>query len=121
PIFSHPLPMNKKPNILFVVCDQMTVALTGMYGHPVVKTPHLNRLAQEGIRFDAAYSPIPICAPARACLVSGRYGSDIGIYDNGSCLASDIPCMPHYLTNADYDCVLSGKMHFIGPDQLHGF
>jgi len=56
----------QKPNILFIMADQIIPFLTGAYGHPVVKTPHLNRLVEEGVSFDAAYSPCPVCVPARA-------------------------------------------------------
>jgi choline-sulfatase len=113
--------MPDQPNILFIVSDQMVAALTGAYGHPVVQTPHLNRLAAEGVRFDAAYTPFPLCAPGRACIMSGRHASEIGAWDNGALLAADQPTFAHYLADAGYDTVLSGKMHFIGPDQLHGF
>jgi choline-sulfatase len=113
--------MRDQPNILFIVSDQMVAALTGAYGHPVVETPHLNRLAEEGVRFDSAYTPFPLCSPGRACIMTGRHASEIGAWDNGALLAADQPTFAHYLTDAGYDTVLSGKMHFIGPDQLHGF
>ena len=110
-----------RPNVLLIVSDQMTAGLTGVYGHPVVKTPNLDRLAERGVRFDAAYTPCPICAPARACLMTGTYTSDNGCYDNAAPLPCDRPTFAHYLTNAGYDTVLTGKMHFVGADQLHGF
>ena len=110
-----------KPNILFIVSDQMVAALTGAYGHPVVQTPNLERLAAAGVRFDAAYTPFPLCAPGRACFMTGRHASAIGAWDNGALLAGDQPTLAHYLARAGYDTVLSGKMHFVGPDQLHGF
>ena len=113
--------MPDRPNILFVISDQLIAALTGAYGHPVVQTPHLNRLAAEGVRFDSAYTPFPLCAPGRACITSGRHASEIGAWDNGALLAADVPSYAHYLSNAGYDTVLSGKMHFVGPDQVHGF
>ena len=113
--------MSDRPNILFVISDQLIAALTGAYGHPVVQTPHLNRLAAEGVRFDSAYTPFPLCAPGRACITSGRHASEIGAWDNGALLAADVPSYAHYLSNAGYDTVLSGKMHFVGPDQVHGF
>ncbi|MEC7843176.1 MAG: choline-sulfatase [Candidatus Latescibacterota bacterium] len=113
--------MSERPNILLIISDQMIAALTGAYGHPVVKTAALERLCAEGIRFDAAYTPYPLCAPARACLMSGRYASVNGCIDNGAPLREDLPTFAHYLTNAGYDTVLSGKMHFVGADQLHGF
>ena len=109
-----------RPNILMIMADELVASLTGAYGHPVVQTPNLDELARRGVRFDAAYSPAPLCAPARACLMSGQYTSTNRVYDNAALFAADIPCVGHYLTNAGYDCVLSGKMHFVGPDQLHG-
>ena len=111
----------KPPNVLLVMADQLVPFLTGAYGHGVVHTPALDRLAAEGIRFDAAYTPYPLCSPARAALVTGAYPSTLGCYDNASILPSDEPTVAHYLTNAGYETVLSGKMHFVGADQLHGF
>jgi len=110
-----------QPNILFIISDQMVAALTGAYGHAVVQTPGLNRLACEGVRFDSAYTPSPFCSHDRACFMTGRHASAIGAYDNGALLPADQPTFAHYLANTGYDTVLSGKMHFIGPDQLHGF
>ena len=81
----------EKPNILIVMADQMTAALTGAYGHPVVKTPALNQLCAEGVRFDAAYTNSPICTPARAAMLSGRYVSRTRTYDNAAILPSDVP------------------------------
>ena len=109
------------PNVLLVMTDQLVPFLTGAYGHPVVQTPNLDRLAAAGIRFDAAYTPYPLCAPARAAFMTGRYASTLGCYDNAAPLPSDQPTIAHYLGVAGYETVLSGKMHFIGPDQLHGF
>ncbi len=110
-----------QPNILLIVCDQLIAALTGAYGHRVVSTPNLDRLAEQGVRFDAAYTPFPVCSPARACLMTGRHASAIGAWDNGALLPADQPTFADYLVNAGYDTVLSGKMHFIGPEQQHGF
>lgn len=113
--------MTHRPNILLVMADQMVPFLSGAYGHPVVQTPYLDSLAAAGARFDAAYTPYPLCAPARAALLTGRHASSLGIFDNAALFPADQPTLAHYLTNAGYDCVLAGKMHFIGPDQLHGY
>ncbi len=110
-----------KPNILLIMADQLIPHLTGAYGHDVVQTPNLDRLAAEGLTFDAAYSPCPVCAPARAAMMTGRYVSNIGAYDNAATFSSEEPTLPHYLTLAGYDTVLAGKMHFVGADQLHGY
>lgn len=113
--------MTRTPNILLVMADQLVADLTGAYGHPVVRTPNMERLARKGVRFDSAYCPYPVCSPSRSSLLSGRYASDNSAWDNATPLASDIPMLPHYLTTSGYDTALSGKMHFVGADQLHGF
>jgi choline-sulfatase len=77
-------PAHLQPNILFIMADQLTAALTGAYSHPVVPTPNLDRLVTEGIRFDAAYSNCPVCLPARGALLSGRYISNCKTYDNSA-------------------------------------
>ena len=110
-----------QPNLLVIMADQITPFLLGAYGHDVVQTPNLNKLVAKGVRFDAAYTASPICVPARASLLTGRHCSMIGCYDNGDAFPSLTPTFAHYLTIAGYEAILGGKMHFIGPDQLHGF
>ena len=110
-----------RPNVLFVMVDQLMPQLTGTYGHDVVETPHLDRLAGEGVRFDAAYTPCPMCAPARASVVTGRHVAEIEAWDNAAPIGDDQITYAHYLAGEGYDPVLSGKMHFVGGDQLHGF
>lgn len=113
--------MPEKYNLLMIVCDQMVAQLAGAYDHPVVKTPNLDRLVAQGVRFDNAYTSYPICSPARQSLLTGNYSSRLNCFDNTSILGSDQPTVSHYLSTAGYDTVLTGKMHFVGPDQLHGF
>jgi choline-sulfatase len=113
--------MTQQPNVLLIMADQLVPFLTGAYDHPVAVTPNLDRLVAQGVRFDAAYTPYPLCAPARAAFMTGTYASHLGCYDNAAVMPADTLTIAHYLTNAGYDTVLSGKMHFIGPDQLHGF
>lgn len=110
-----------KPNILVIMADQLTPFLLGAYGHPNIKTPNIDRLASEGTCFNSAYTASPICVPARAGFMTGRYTSRIGCNDNGDSFPALTPTFAHYLTNAGYETTLSGKMHFVGPDQLHGF
>src|SRR5215216_7576819 len=109
------------PNILFIVADQLSAPFLPSYGHRLVKTPHIDALASRGIVFENAYSPSPLCAPARAALMSGLLPSNSGVYDNAAEFASAIPTFAHYLRLQGYRTSLSGKMHFVGPDQLHGF
>lgn len=109
------------PNILMIMADQLSARWLGAYGHPVVKTPNIDALAARGVRFDSAYSNCPICAPSRASMWTGQLVSDIGTYDNGAELPASVPTLMHHLRRANYEVVLSGKAHFIGPDQMHGF
>ena len=113
--------MADQPNVLMIVCDQMVARLMGAYSHPVSKTPNLSRLAKEGVRFDSAYTSCPICVPARSSLLTGQYVSRTGCFDNAAMFPADQPTLAHYLSIAGYDTVASGKFHFVGPDQLHGF
>jgi choline-sulfatase len=108
-------------NVLLVVVDQLVPFLTGPYGDAVARTPALDELAAAGIRYDAAYTPYPLCSPARAALLAGVHASTLGCWDNASVFHADVPTIAHHLTVAGYETVLSGKMHFVGPDQLHGF
>lgn len=113
--------MGQKPNILIFMADQLPPHFTGTYGHPLIKTPNLDRLAERGMRFDAAYSSSPLCAPARFSFMAGQLASAIGAWDNAAAFNSDVPTFAHYLGVRGYRTCLSGKMHFVGPDQLHGF
>jgi choline-sulfatase len=108
-------------NILLVMADQMAPAALPVYGHALTKTPILSGLAERGVVFESAYCNSPLCSPSRAAFMSGRLPSRTGAYDNAAEFRSDIPTFAHYLRRAGYRMILSGKMHFCGPDQLHGF
>lgn len=110
-----------RPNILFVQVDQLAAQFLRCYGDTVCHSPNLDRLAAEGTVFDTTYCNFPLCAPSRASMASGKLCSRIGAYDNAAELAASIPTYAHYLRAAGYQTALSGKMHFIGPDQHHGF
>ncbi|GMG81701.1 choline-sulfatase [Paralimibaculum aggregatum] len=109
------------PNIVLVMADQLAPQFTGAYGHPLVRTPHMEALAARGARFDAAYCNAPLCAPSRFSFMSGQHVTRIAAYDNASEFPAAIPTFAHYLRRMGYRTCLSGKMHFVGPDQLHGF
>ncbi|BAN45761.1 choline-sulfatase [Metapseudomonas resinovorans] len=111
----------KRPNILFIMADQMAAPLLPFYAPSPIKAPNLSRLASEGVVFDSAYCNSPLCAPSRFTLVSGQLPSKIGAYDNAADFPADVPTYAHYLRRLGYRTALSGKMHFCGPDQLHGY
>ena len=114
-------PAGRKPNILFLMVDQMTPFMIGPYGQKAAITPNLDRLARGGAVFDNAYCNAPLCVPSRASMFSGRLPSAIEAWDNASEFRADIPTIMHYLRAAGYQTAVSGKTHFIGPDQYHGF
>lgn len=109
------------PNFLIVQADQLTSQVLSAYGSPLAKTPHMDRLAAEGCVFRNAYCSFPLCGPSRMSMMSGRLASRIGAYDNASEFRSEIPTFAHYLRARGYRTTLTGKMHFVGADQLHGF
>ncbi|UCI34638.1 choline-sulfatase [Mesorhizobium sp. B4-1-4] len=112
---------HKQPNILLVMCDQLTAIALSVYGNAVCKTPNIDRLAAEGSVFENAYCNYPLCAPSRFALMSGRLPSRIGAYDNAAEFPAAVPTIAHYLRDAGYYTCISGKMHFVGPDQHHGY
>ena len=109
------------PSFLVVMADQLAASWLPAYGHPLVQTPHLSALAQDATVFESAYSPFPLCASARSAMLTGRLASDIGVYDNAAELAATVPTLAHALRAHGYHTAVAGKMHFVGPDQLHGF
>lgn len=112
---------SKGMNFLVIMADQLNGFSLCCYNNPVVKSPHIDRLAAQGVLFENAYANNPLCAPARFTLMTGQQASRIKAYDNASYFPSNIPTVAHYLRAMGYQTCLSGKMHFIGADQLHGF
>lgn len=103
------------------MADQLTPTALPAYGNTVAKTPHLDALAADAVIFDSAYCNSPLCAPSRYAFMTGKLPSHIGAYDNAAELPSEAITFAHHLRSAGYRTVLSGKMHFCGADQLHGF
>lgn len=116
-----PLAVADRPNIVMIQADQLAAAALGAYGNDVVKTPHMDALAAEGVVFERAYCNSPLCAPSRASMMTGMLPSEIGAYDNAADFPASVPTFAHLLRATGYRTALIGRMHFIGPDQLHGF
>ncbi|MFZ1772439.1 MAG: choline-sulfatase [Rhizobiaceae bacterium] len=111
----------RKPNILIIMVDQLNGTLFPDGPADFLHAPHLKALAARSVRFANTYTASPLCAPARASFMSGQMPSRTGVYDNAAEFPSSIPTFAHHLRSAGYQTSLSGKMHFVGPDQLHGF
>lgn len=110
-----------QPHILFFMSDQHSPHVAGCYGDPYVRTPTLDRLAREGVRFDACYCDNPLCVPSRMSMLTGQCGHQLRIWTNNDSLDSTIPTLAHGMAIAGYRTVLVGRMHFVGGDQHHGF
>lgn len=113
--------MTRRPNILIFMVDQLNGTLFPDGPAPWLHAPNLAALAKRSVRFANTYTASPLCAPARASFMSGQLPRRTRVYDNAAEFASDIPTYAHHLRRAGYQTCLSGKMHFVGPDQLHGF
>ncbi|MGN6765503.1 MAG: choline-sulfatase, partial [Rhizobiaceae bacterium] len=110
-----------RPNILILMVDQLNGTLFSDGPAGFLHAPHLQALAARSARFANNYTASPLCAPGRASFMSGQLPSRTRVYDNAAEFASDIPTYAHHLRASGYHTCLSGKMHFVGPDQLHGF
>ena len=110
-----------QPNILFIMADQMASRALPIYGNSKVIAPNLQKLADTGVVFDNCYCNLPMCGPSRASLHTGVLPFSMQMYDNASEFHADIPALPHYLRDLGYRTELAGKMHFVGPDQMHGY
>jgi len=109
------------PNILIVMVDQLSGTFFPDGPAGFLHAPHLKALAARSARFANSYTTSPLCLPARASFAAGQLPSRTRVYDNAAEFAAAIPTFAHHLRRAGYYTCLSGKMHFVGPDQLHGF
>jgi choline-sulfatase len=110
--------MHPPPNIVLIVTDQQRFDALGCSGHSVLRTPHLDRLAARGVRFERAYTTSPLCMPMRASLVSGGSPHNHGVWGNGSGLPTDDPTFMHHLQQAGYFTAHVGNGHYFGREGL---
>jgi choline-sulfatase len=112
---------NRPPNFLIIMSDEHGGEFSSTYGHSLVSTPTMDRLSEEGVTFDAAYCNAPLCVPSRISFMTGQYNSHCEGWDNAVPMRNDAMTWPYLLRSRGYDVVLSGKMHLVGSDHLHGF
>lgn len=118
--------MSRPPNILFILPDQLRADFLGCYGADFVATPHIDRIAAEGVRYCGAFSSSPLCVPARTALLTGMSPLRNGVIDNAHALRPDYPKLgirtwPELLAEQGYHTAAMGKMHFHPWDAAHGF
>lgn len=102
---------DERPNILFFLSDDHGVADSGAYGHPVIRTPGIDRLAREGLRFLRGYTGTAMCAPSRSQLFTGLHAVRNGAFPNHSRIRPGVRTLPQYLKPAGYRVALAGKVH----------
>lgn len=110
-----------KPNIVFILSDQHNSQIMGSAGDPYARTPNLDKLYMAGTSLENCYCASPLCVPSRSALLSGLLPSKTGVFNNMQALPTNNATFVNALTVGGYETVLSGRMHFVGWDQQHGF
>ena len=113
--------MSTQPNMLVIMVDQLSGQFFEHGPADFLHAPNLKALAERSVRFDNTYCASPLCSPARASFMTGNLPSITGVYDNAAEFTSTQPTFAHALRSLGYRTILSGKMHFVGADQLHGY
>ena len=113
--------MTKPMNLLFIFSDQHTRPASGCYGHPVVKTPNLDRLAEGGTLFQNAYCNGPICVPSRGSMATGMSVNALEVWDNCSPYFGQAPSWGHRMMEEGKRAVSIGKLHYRGTSDSNGF
>ena len=108
-------------NLLFICSDEHQRTAAGCYGNGIVQTPHLDRLAARGARFDNAYTNCPICVPCRGSLATGRYVHQIRLWDNAFPYTGHWPAWGHRLQVQGYQAASIGKLHYRQQEDDDGF
>ncbi|MGK7864937.1 sulfatase-like hydrolase/transferase [Falsiroseomonas sp. E2-1-a4] len=108
-------------NVLFIMSDEHSKRVAGCYGNTLVRTPNIDRLAEQGTVFDAAYTPCPICVPARAAFATGQYVHDTGNWDNAFPYTGEPEGWGHRLLAEGHRCDSIGKLHYQSTQNLNGF
>jgi arylsulfatase len=106
-------------NILFITCDQLRYDALGFKKYFPVKTPNIDKLVSEGVLFDNAYCANPLCVPARASIMTGKFGHETGVFYNDQAWPENLKTLPGELSKNGYYTVAVGKMHFI-PKRCYG-
>jgi choline-sulfatase len=112
----------KPTNLIFIMSDEHNKRVLGCYGHPMIKTPNLDRLAARGTRFTDAYTNCPICVPARASFATGQYVHKVRCWDNAIAYDGSAPSWGHRLMEQGHRVTSIGKLHYLDSDaRRNGF
>ncbi|MGI8687934.1 MAG: sulfatase-like hydrolase/transferase, partial [Thermomicrobiales bacterium] len=103
--------MADRPNVIVFFTDQQRWDTTGLHGNPLNLTPNLDRMARRGTHFARAFTPQPVCGPARSCFQTGQYATTTGCFKNGIPLPRDARTLAHFFNDAGYRTGYIGKWH----------
>ena len=101
----------ERPNVVYILCDDLRADCLGVAGHPQLKTPNIDRLAQEGVYFKNHFCTTSLCSPSRASILSGKYAHAHGVLNNFTEYPADLPSFPRQLQAAGYETAYIGKWH----------
>jgi len=113
--------MTTPANLIFIQSDNHNRQVAGCYGHAIVRTPTLDKIATRGVRFANSYCLSPLCCPARAAMATGRYPHQTGYWDNAIAYDARIPSWMHRLREQGHTVVAIGKLHYRSSDDDNGF
>src|ERR1043166_340927 len=109
-----------RPNVLWIISDDLVPYMLGAYGNKQVRTPHIDKLAQEGMRFERAFCNSPVCTASRQAFLTGRYPRTIGVTQLQTALPENEVTLAEVLRANGYETGAIGKMHF-NSNLKHGF
>lgn len=116
------MPTSKKPHNILILCsDEHSPQVMGCMGDPLVRTPNMDRLAARGVLFENTYCNNPICVPGRYSTLTGKYIRDIGSLQYGDGLDPTTWTYPKHFAAAGWQTTCTGKQHFMGLEQMHGW
>lgn len=115
-LFSGSVAAAERPNIVFVLADDLTWTDAGCYGNPDVKTPHIDQLAKEGMKFNHSYTAVAMCSPTRQFILTGLYPVRSGAYPQRSRIRDGVRTLPVYLQDLGYRVAMAGKQHYSPVD-----
>jgi uncharacterized sulfatase len=110
----------RKPNIIYYFVDQQRWDTCGCYGQEMDITPNLDRMAAEGVKFENAFTCQPVCGPARACIQTGKWATQVGCHTNHRMLPINEPTIAKYLSDAGYEVGYIGKWHLASCGEMGG-
>ena len=105
-------------NIIFYFTDQQRWDTCGCFGQPLDITPNLDQLAREGVKFDNAFSPQPVCGPCRALFQTGKWPTETGCFRNNIMLPAGVKTLGSYIEEAGYETAYIGKWHLASDGEL---